>query len=93
MNRVLHVIDTLDIGGAEEITVLLLNLFSEKGHTTGLVTILDSGRLSEKINKDVKHISLKRKSKWSIKTARIFMKLASNYDIIHIHLCHNLKWV
>ena len=93
MNRVLHVIDTLDIGGAEKITVLLLNLFSEKGHTTGLATILDSGRLSGKINKDVKHISLKRRSKWSIKTARIFMKLASNYDIIHIHLRHNLKWV
>ena len=91
--KVLQIIDKLDIGGAEKITVLLANLMAEKGHDSGLLTLIDAGKLIENLDNNVKHINLHRRSKWNINTAINFMQIASNYDLIHIHLRHNLKWV
>ena len=91
--KVLQIIDKLDIGGAEKITVLLANLMAEKGHDSGLLTLIDAGKLIENLDNNAKYINLHRRSKWNINTAINFMQIASNYDLIHIHLCHNLKWV
>lgn len=91
--KVLYVIDNLEVGGAEKITVMLSNLMVEEGHNTGLVTILYPGKLIGNINSKIKHFNLNRKSKWSIKYAKTFMEFSEDYDLIHIHLRHNLKWV
>ena len=91
--KVLQVIDKLDVGGAEKITVLLANILVNKGHDISVLTITDTGELSGNLCPKVKQINLSRRSKWDISSAINFMKIANNYDLIHIHLRHNLKWV
>tara|TARA_B100000315_G_C14543585_1_gene572125 strand:+ start:299 stop:1357 length:1059 start_codon:yes stop_codon:yes gene_type:complete len=91
--KVLHVIDRLDVGGAEKVTVMLTNLLAQRSHDIGLLTIVDSGRLIGNIDNHVKHINLNRRSKWHINTALNFMVIASDYDLIHVHLRHNLNWI
>jgi len=91
--RILQVIDTLDIGGAEKVTLILANLLAQKGNDTGLLTIVDGGKLIQKINGKVKLFNLNRRSKWHINTALNFMRIVSHYDLIHVHLRHNLKWI
>ena len=55
--KVLQIIDKLDIGGAEKITVLLANLMAEKGHDSGLLTLIDAGKLIENLDNNVKYIN------------------------------------
>jgi glycosyltransferase involved in cell wall biosynthesis len=88
-----QVIDTLEIGGAEKIAVLLANLIAENGHESTLITLVNSGKLKEELSEEVNCINLKRTSKWSFSAARKFFTLIENYDILQVHLRHNLKWI
>ena len=91
--KILQIIDTLNVGGAEKITVMLANVLAQKGNKSGVVTLVEAGRLSGKLDKDVKFYNLERKSKWDISNAKVFFKIAQRYDLIHVHLRHNLKWL
>jgi len=91
--KVLQIIDTLNVGGAEKITVMLANVLAQKGNISGVVTLVEAGRLSKKLDKDVKFYNLERKSKWDISSTKEFFKIAQKYDLIHVHLRHNLKWL
>ena len=37
--KILHVIDSLDVGGAERVAITLANVFAEKGHETGMLIL------------------------------------------------------
>ena len=91
--RILQVIDRLDIGGAEKIAVMISKILSQEDILSDILTIVVPGVLSESLHSNVNCINLSRKSKWSIFSARSFMKIISSYDLIHVHLRHNLNWV
>ena len=62
--KILHVIDTLDIGGAEKIAITLANIFEEQGHKVGILVILSSDhQLIKLVNTNVKIYYLNRKNK------------------------------
>ena len=91
--KVLHVIDKLDVGGAENVVVSLINIFSEKGANVAVLSLLDKGELSNNINIDVKQYFLNRKNKFSVITYLKFYDIIKSYDVLHVHMRHNLKYV
>ena len=91
--KILQVIDKLEIGGAEKIAVLCANILKKRGLEVGLISLINEGILNSELNKNIKYYNLLRKSKWNLFSAIKFNKIASNYDILHVHMHHNLYWV
>ena len=91
--KVVQIIDTLEVGGAEKIAVLLANLSEENGCKSSLITLLNSGILQKELSEKVLYYNLNRASKWSFSAARKFFAFIEEYDVLQIHLRHNLKWV
>lgn len=91
--RILQVIDTLAIGGAEKVLVVLSNILHQKGHDVGVLTILGAGILSKDLSPDISIFPLKRRWKFNLKTMWQLVQIAKNYDIIHVHSSHNLRYV
>ena len=56
--KILHVIDRLDVGGAEKVILILLELFSNNKYLVGLLTLVDKGNMINKVNNNVKCINL-----------------------------------
>jgi len=92
--KILHVIDTLDIGGAERIAITLANIFEEQGHKVGILVILSSDhQLIKLVNTNVKIYFLNRKNKLLPKYAKEISTISKNYELIHIHMRHNLRYL
>jgi glycosyltransferase involved in cell wall biosynthesis len=91
--KIIHVIDSLKVGGAERVVVEISNMFEEKGHNVSLLVIKNDLELGCYLNPGVKLISLDRKYKYNpIKLVRLFLIL-KQYEIIHVHLHYNLLYV
>ena len=86
--NVLHLIDTLDIGGAERVAVNLVNLLPRDEYKTFLCTTRRIGPLQSKVNKDVKVLSLNRKYRFDLRALIKLYKfiVKSDINIIHAHL-------
>ena len=92
--KILHVIDTLDIGGAERIAITLANIFEEQGHKVGILVILSSDhQLIKLVNINVKIYFLNRKNKLLPKYAKEISTISKNYELIQIHMRHNLRYL
>ncbi len=90
---ILHVISNLNAGGAEKMVVTAANLFVTKGHKVGVALLTEKGPLVEQLDLRVQlhHINRKNRFDWSALT--MLSKLANSYNLIHVHLKHNLKFV
>ena len=64
--RILHLIDSLDAGGAEKVAVQLSNLSHRKGHRVWLGTTRRDGTLAEQIEPGVLRVKLQRKSRFDL---------------------------
>jgi glycosyltransferase involved in cell wall biosynthesis len=91
--KVLHIISKLNVGGAERVVIDLVNICSEQGGDVSLMSLLDAGELSGHVNKDVKQYFLNRTEKFSFKTLYRLSKIISQFDVIHVHTRHVLKYV
>ena len=91
--KILQIIDTLDIGGAERILVNITNLLFKRGVDVSVLTTVINGPLAEDLNPNIKIISVRRKRKYSILSMYHLFCYVKNYDILHVHLWHNLKYV
>ena len=92
--KILHIIDTLDVGGAERIAVTLANIFAERGHEIGFMIILPGDNpLQAELNKKIKIFLLNRKNKYSPLYSKEIASITSRYDFIHIHSRHNLRYI
>lgn len=91
--NVLQVIDTLQVGGAEKITVLLSNLLHRKGVTTSVLILRKEGDLLQELDPDIKRFFLNRTQRYSISKLKETASIVSKYDIVHIHLKHNYRYV
>jgi glycosyltransferase involved in cell wall biosynthesis len=91
--KILQIIDTLAIGGAEKVLVTLANIQHRKGDEVTVMTLLQPGALAAQLDQDIPVVSLLRGWKFNPITMYRFVSIARNYDIIHVHSSHNLRYV
>ncbi len=89
---VIQVIDQLEVGGAERVLLNWANTLQQKGHISAIVVTVNPGRLYKNINAGVQVFDLHRKWKWNPGPMKRLAKILKNYDIIHIHSAHNLRY-
>lgn len=86
--RVLHVIDRLDTGGAEQLFVSITSLLCDKITEAGALLFTSGGPLEEKLDKRVTIHRLNRSNKFNVYTLYKAHKVCAGYDIVHAHLRH-----
>ena len=91
--KVAQIIDRLHIGGAERVVVMLSNLLQQHGHTVKVITTVNPGPLAKQLHKEIKQVTLNRKWKWNPLTMRSLIREVKDYDIIHVHSSHNLRYL
>lgn len=90
---ILHVISNLNAGGAEKMVVTTANLFVSRGYEVGVVLLVGGGSLCNHLDSRVKLHVLNRRSRFDLRALRSFSDLANSYQITHVHLKHNFKFV
>ncbi|MGN6617623.1 MAG: glycosyltransferase family 4 protein [Ilyomonas sp.] len=90
---VVQVTDQLNVGGAEQIIVMLANLLQQHGHYSAVITTVAPGKLSQKLHPAVEQINLNRRWKWNPLALYHLIKLLKSFDIIHVHSAYNLRYV
>jgi len=91
--KILHVIDTLSLGGAERICVTTANLFSSKGYDVTVLELLKVGPMGKFLRPQVKTLCLHRNSKFNLQTIYALRKILDRYDVIHVHMRHVYRYV
>lgn len=91
--RILHVIDKLNLGGAERMCVTVSNLFCSKGYDVTVLELLKDGILQDSLVSGIVKKSLNRKWKFNIVTLIRLANELKAYDIIHVHMRHVYRYV
>lgn len=91
--RVLHVIDKLNIGGAEKVFVDITHLLTESGIETGALLFHSGGALDSLLDKHVKLHILDRKNKFSLYKLAQASAICKQYDIVHVHMRHCYNYI
>lgn len=82
--RILQIIDSLDIGGAEKMAVNYANALSNKVAFSGLVTTRKEGSLKEQINSNVPYLFLNRKKTIDFSAIFKLKKYCKSNDIQYV---------
>ncbi len=82
--RILHVISSLNVGGAER---FVIDLACEQQAQQAKVTILSMGKPGEPLESELRRLSL---DKLILSKVSDIIKTLSNYDIVHVHSSHCL---
>ena len=91
---ILHIIDSLNHGGAEKVTITLANLFFKKGHEVGVLYFFDTEQnIIHELNPEIKIFKFNRGWKYNIFKKNNFQQITKQYDLIHVHMKHNLRYV
>lgn len=94
--KILHIISTLNIGGAEKLVTDSVPFYCQKGIRVDVLSLQKSDTvLWDKLKSD-KNIETKYLTDGSIYNPTIIFKIIpflKKYDIIHIHLFPTLYWV
>lgn len=93
--KVLQVIDKLNVGGAERVSIDLTILLSRQPEVTvSFLCLLDKGELDfELIDKNIELLYLKRPFRYHIQSFIRLVRILNQYDIIHVHSRHVLRYV
>jgi glycosyltransferase involved in cell wall biosynthesis len=91
--RILHIIDSLTPGGAEKVTLDMTEILARNNVSADILTVLEPGVWSDRVNPKVKQFCLYRKNKFNPFTLYKFYRIARRYNIVHVHLRHTLKYV
>lgn len=91
--RILHIIDTLNIGGAEKTCLNLISMLLDAGHQADCLVVSNKGPLFDFIDKRSKALFLDRKNKYNIRKIKKCAHIASEYDIVHAHMRHTWVYV
>ena len=93
--RVLHVINSLNTGGAEKLIVDTLPLYNKKNIKSDLLLLKKSDSiLFDVISKsNIEVMSIEAKSFYSFLNVMKIRKYLKNYDIVHAHLFPTGYWV
>ena len=92
--KIIQVIDTLNLGGAERMVVNISNTFVEEGHDVTLLVTREVGPLSKKIFKQVRLLCLFKKSIFDFFALARLYKIINEIrpDIIHAH-SSSIFWI
>lgn len=93
--KVLHVITSLKIGGAEKLLVDSIPLYVEKGNTVDILLLdgeetIFTKELKEQKICNIYDLKVSMRNPFAIFKIRPYLK---KYDIIHVHLFPTLYWV
>lgn len=91
--RIIQVIDTLDIGGAEKMCIQLANLLNEKGHDVVILYFQYTEiNLVEQVHKDIPIHLITIKENWfnPLYFYKI-LRLIQQFDIVHVHMRSSLR--
>lgn len=91
--KVLQVIDVLEIGGAEQICILLTNLLKHSNYKVALLLLSEKGEMYNHIDKSVDVHLLNKKTNYNIFKYYECAKIIQAYDIVHVHMRYNFKYV
>lgn len=91
--RVLHIIDTLNCGGAERVCLNLIKLLNDAGDQADCLVISSRGILFNEADSRSTLFFLGRKSKFNLKAMHKCASIASQYDIVHVHMRHTWAYV
>lgn len=85
--RILQIIDSLEVGGAERMAVNLANTFSEQEITNKLIVSRNDGPLTKLVRNQESVRILGKKSTFDIKAFRKLISIVKSFkpDIFHIH--------
>ncbi|HRE79338.1 MAG TPA: glycosyltransferase family 4 protein [Flavobacterium sp.] len=86
--KIIHVIDILNVGGAERVFVTICNLLSKNKISVNGLFLIEKGILKSQLNEDIDTFELKRTNKWSLKKMYECSKILKSYDLIHCHFKH-----
>ncbi len=85
--RIVQIIDSLELGGAERMAVNYANALSKKIAFSGLITTRKEGVLKKQIDSEVPYMFLQKKKSIDINAVICFRKylIKNKIDIIHAH--------
>jgi len=86
--KILHVIDELNVGGAEKIFVTICNILHKNHLDVSCLFLLKGGKLKHEINTSIPFFELNRNNKWDIGKLFDCGRILKNFDIIHCHFKH-----
>lgn len=82
---VMHLIDTLELGGAERVAVNLVNLLPRADYRLHLCTTRREGALAHQVNADVGRLALNRRCTFDMKAMQRLVRYIQHH---HIRLLH-----
>jgi len=83
--RILQIIDSLEIGGAEKMAVNYANALCDKIEFSGLVATRKEGNLKNALNKKVNYLFLNRKRTFDIQALITLRTYCLQYKIKYLH--------
>jgi glycosyltransferase involved in cell wall biosynthesis len=91
--KVLQVIDTLNIGGAEKVLITLTNLLQQKHVTADVLLLVGQGALIKDLDPHAKVYHLNRQQKFSYKKLLEAHDICTGYNIVHVHMRHCYAYI
>ncbi len=91
--KTLHVIDSLNTGGAEKVCLDIITMLIDAGYQADCMVISSKGALYDQIDSRARVFFLNRRHKFSLIKMRKCALLASQYDIVHVHMRHTWAYV
>ncbi|MGJ1410688.1 glycosyltransferase [Sphingobacterium thalpophilum] len=95
--NILHVIGTLEVGGAENLLIDLVKGLNDKGHLADVLVLKDSDGLEKKLlSSSTNQAKVFKLTKGSIYNPLLIFSIIpflKNYDIVHVHLFPSIYWV
>ncbi len=90
--KILQIIDSLHIGGAERVFVDMCNILHDNNHDISALLLLeDKGELVSLLRVPI--LSFSRKSKWDFSSMTKCGKIIKKFDIIHCHSKHVFRYI
>lgn len=85
--KILHIIDSLAIGGAERMLAVLANAFHKAGHEVAVCATRCGGGTEALIDRGIPIHVLGRRSRYDLRGLVRFCRLVKekNFDILHVH--------
>lgn len=91
--KVLQVIDTLRVGGAEKMVVSIANLLASSAVQSDVLVIGSEVQMMAQISENCNVYIAHRKWKWNVLVMWRIRNIARKYDIVHVHLHYNYLYI
>ena len=92
MNKLVFIIDNLQIGGAEQVFVDIVDLCNHKIDFDVLL-ITNTAKIEYSIPSNINVIRLNRQNKFSLNSLFRINKILRNYSVAHIHMRHTYRYL